>query len=423
MAETEVAIVGSGPNALSLATHLRGMGVEFRIFGPPMKFWKDMPRGINLKSFAYATNVYVPRPLARGSSFPEWCRARGLEDFEPCTMASFAQYGLWMADRFVPGIEPVQVTRVSDEGPRGYEVLLANGERFRARRVVCATGLSHMAHVPEVLVGLPAGLVTHTSEHSDYAGFRGRTVAVIGAGASAIEAGALLHEAGATPEILVRDDEVVFHPRLDPDRPWTQRLYKPLSVLGPGKKNRFFEEFPYVLHFLPTARRLRFVKGYLGPAAPWWITDRVRGIVPISVRTSVRQAQPRGNGLRLTLEQDGKTRTLDVDCVVAGTGFVTDVDRLGYLDARLRARIRRIEKAPALSLRFESSARGLYFMGPIVAPSFGPLFRFVCGAKYAAPSIAVGLAGPVRAARAAARGLLAGRARQRDLEVSSETVT
>jgi thioredoxin reductase len=400
--DSDVIIVGSGPYALSLAAHLRARRVDFRIFGPPMKFWCDMPVTINLKSFAHATSVYVPRSLARGTSFPEWCRARGLEDFEPCSMESFARYGLWITDRYVPGIEPVMVSRVS--GSNGaFLVDLANGERLRARRVVCATGLAHLAHIPEVLRGLPAGLVSHTSEHSDYAHFQGRRVAVIGAGASAVEAGALVHEAGGKPVILVREREVIFHGRLDVNRPWLERLRKPISVLGPGKKNRLLEELPLALYFVPRARRVRFVKGYLGPAAPWWITDRVRDIVPIEARTTVTAAQPHGDGVRLTLSRDGETRTLDVDHVVAGTGFVADVDRLSYLDATLRGRIRRVEEAPALSMHFESSARGLYFLGPIAALCFGPLFRFVCGAKYTAPTVARHLAGPLAAGVGVAR--------------------
>ena len=402
--DVEVAIVGSGPNAVSLAAHLRASGIDFRIFGPPMKFWRDMPRGINLKSFAHATNVYVPRSLAAGTSFPEWCRARSLEDFEPCTMESFATYGQWMADRFVPSLEPVEVRRVSPDASGRFLVTLATGEELRARKVVCATGLAGLAHLPEALRGLPPGLVSHTSEHADYATFRGQTVAVIGAGASAVEAGALVLEAGGKPEILVRAAEVVFHGRLDVNRPWFERLRKPISVLGPGKKNRFFEEFPLALFFVPASRRLRFVKNYLGPAAPWWITDRVRGKVPLSVGTTVTSAEAYRDGVRLVLSREGRPpRVLDVDRVVAGTGFVSDVDRLGYLDPTLRARIGRIERAPALSMHFESSVRGLYFMGPIVAFRFGPLFRFVCGAKYAAPAVARALVGPLRGTRAAAR--------------------
>src|ERR1700723_3715475 len=111
--ETDVAIVGAGPYALALAAQLRARGVDFRVFGPPMKFWRDMPLGLNLKSLAFATSIYVPE---KGHSFPEWCRARKLEDHEPCTMGSFAAYGMDMQGRFVPDLEPVEVTRVAQVG-------------------------------------------------------------------------------------------------------------------------------------------------------------------------------------------------------------------------------------------------------------------------------------------------------------------
>jgi thioredoxin reductase len=399
--ETDVAIVGSGPNALSLAAHLQDRGVERRIFGPPMRFWRDMPAGINLKSFAHATNVFVP---VNGIKFPAWCRARGLEDFEPCSMESFAAYGMWMVERFVPDIEPVEVSRVSVDRSGYFELTLANEERLRARRVVFATGLSRLAFTPEVLSALPRELVSHTFDLSDYSPFRGKTVAVLGAGASAIEAGALVHEAGGSVQILVREAEAIFHDRIKPNRTLLDRLHKPISVLGPGKKNRIMEALPLALHFVPERRRLRFVKGYLGPAAPWWIMSRVQGVVPISVTTTVVAAELHGGQVRLTLEEPGRAdRTLDVDHVIAGTGYSSDVDRLSYLDEELRGRIRRVERAPLLSMNFESSVPGAYFVGPITALCFGPLFRFVAGAKYAAPALARHLAGPRRAMVSALR--------------------
>jgi hypothetical protein len=45
-----------------------------------------------------------------------------------------------------------------------------------------------------------------------------------------------------------------------------------------------------------------------------------------------------------------------------------------------------------LSMNFESSVPGAYFVGPVAALSFGPLFRFVCGAEFAAPALARHLA-------------------------------
>jgi thioredoxin reductase len=399
--ESDVVIVGSGPYALSLAAQLRARRVDFRIFGPPMKFWRDMPRGINLKSFAFATNIYVG---AKGYTFPEWCRAQGLEDFEPCTMASFAAYGTWMKDRFVSSLEPVEVSRVSIGGGGGFEIALADEGRVRARRVVFATGLTHLAYVPDVLSGFPPELVSHTFDHSDYSRFRGKEVAILGAGASAIEAGALVHENGGSARILVREDEALFSDKLGAKRSLYHRLRYPNSVIGPGMKSRIMQTIPLAVHFIPERQRIRLVKNHLGPAAPWWIKDRVIGHVPILVKTAVAGAERMGNRVRLRVREAGQSeRTLEVDHVIAGTGYVPDVDRLTYLDDDLRRRLRRVERGPALSMNFESSVRGAYFIGPVAALSFGPLFRFVAGAEYAAPALARHLAGPVRRMTTAVR--------------------
>ena len=71
-ASTQVAVIATGPNGLSVATHLRHRGLDVRAFGSPMSFWLRMPATINLKSFAWATNVAAPRPHF---TYPEYCRS------------------------------------------------------------------------------------------------------------------------------------------------------------------------------------------------------------------------------------------------------------------------------------------------------------------------------------------------------------
>lgn len=389
--DCDVLIVGAGPYGLSLATQLRARGVDARIVGQPMKFWRDMPVGVQLKSLAFATNIYVPEA---GYSFPEWCRQRGLEDFEPCTMQSYAAYGVWMQERFVPDVDDTLVTNVS-AASTGFEVTLADGRRLSARRVVFATGLSNLARMPDVLAGLPPELAVHTSCLPDYSIFRGKEIAVIGAGASAIEAGAFVNEAGGSSQVLVRGGRVVFHGRSDRVRPLRERIREPMSVLGTGRKNWALQHVPLAVHFLPEAKRVGFVKRYAGPASPWWIKDRVDGKVTIRSKTEVVRARPVGDRVELTLRTEDSERHLVVDGVIAGTGYDADIDRLPYLDSALRARIRRTERAPALSMNFESSVRGLYFVGPLSAMSFGPLFRFVAGADYSVRALARHLGGPL----------------------------
>ena len=404
---TDVAVIGAGPYGLSIASNLREGGVDFRVFGTPMKFWLTMPPTLNLKSFAFATSIHVPRP---SFTFPDYCRANGLEDFEPCTMECFAAYGLWLQRKIVPDVEDVEVASVrARDGD--FEVTLATGDRFKARRVVIAVGLTHFAHMPEPLAGLPRELVSHTSDHRYFDAFKGKEVAVLGRGASALEAATLLHEAGARPVVLARGPQVVFHTKFDRGRPLRERILQPNSVLGPGRKSWVLENFPTMLHYVPDARRVRFTRNHLGPAGPWWLHDRFRGNVAVRTRCTVVRAEAKGGRVQLGVREDGEERALEFDHVVAGTGFVVDVDRLPFLDPVLRSRVRRIERAPALSRHFETSVPGLFFVGTASAYSFGPLMRFVCGTTITSPIVAkrvmTGLRGSPVFARLAS--LVAGR--------------
>ena len=387
------AVIGAGPYGLSVAAHLQARGITARVFGAPMTFWRAMPASINLKSFAFATSVYTPRP---GFTFPEYCRARGLEDLEPCTMACFAEYGLWAQRELVPQLEPTDVVDVRLAADGTFELRLATGESVLAGAVVVATGLSHFAWTPPVLAHLPSNLVSHSSIHTVFDAFAGKDVAVIGGGASAVETATILLESGARPLLLVRETELVFHDKFDPNRGWRERLRFPNSVLGPGRKSWVLEHFPLLLHHVPERRRVRFTRNYLGPAGPWWLRERFHGKVTYRLGASVVQARPAHGGSRVELEilerggsgEDTRTSTQTFDHVIAGTGFEVDVDALPFLDAPLRQRVRRVDRAPALSSHFESSVQGLYFVGPSAALSFGPLFRFVTGAEIAAPRVA-----------------------------------
>jgi NADPH-dependent 2,4-dienoyl-CoA reductase/sulfur reductase-like enzyme len=390
---TEVAIVGAGPYGLSLAAYLRERGIVFRIFGSPMTFWLGMPATIQLKSFAFATNIFVPRPHF---TFPEYCRSRGLEDSEPCSMASFAAYGLWVQRELLPEVEAVDVTDVRARGGH-FDLTLRDGSLCRARCVVVATGLSGFAYLPDVLTRLPAGRVSHSSEHVEYSKFAGEEVAVVGAGASALETATMLLEAGARPLLLARSSAIVFHTKMNPRRSLLERLRNPNSVLGPGRKSWALQHFPALVHYVPEARRVRFTRSYLGPSGPWWLHDRFRDKVPFRLESRVVGAEAKGERVSLQVSEKGEApRALEVDHVIAGTGYEVDVDRIPFLDPDLRARLRRVSRAPALSRHFESSVPGLYFVGAASAFSFGPLLRFVAGAAYASPTVTKHIATTLR---------------------------
>ena len=87
-----------------------------------------------------------------------------------------------------------------------------------------------------------------------------------------------------------------------------------------------------------------------------------------------------------------------VDHVIAGSGYVIDVERLDFLHPKLRSAIQCLERAPRLNATFEASVPGLHVIGPASAMSFGPLFRFVVGAEYTARTVSAHLASQVSSA-------------------------
>jgi hypothetical protein len=380
---TAVAIIGAGPYALSLAAHLAARQVDHRIFGSAMRFWETIARAGDqraLKSFCFGTNLSSP---ADGLSFADYNRARGLETFEPCSMPNFFDYGRWFQASAVPWLEDLQVQRVRRVDD-GYELELSDGSRCRAARVVVATGLALCEHVPDELAALGPDRLVHTSAITRFADFQGRDVAVVGAGQSALEAAALLHEAGARPRLFVREAVVEWNTQVPRRRSLWRRLRSPLSALGSGPRAWLLSNFPGAIRHAPDGWRTAFVQRHLPPAGAWWLRPRVEGVVPIERGTVVQSAvrTPTGVSLRVRHADGAGEREWLADHVVAGTGFVLSVDRLTFLDAELRESVRRLQAAPALDGRFQSSVPGLYFIGPLSALTFGPLFRFVAGVDH-----------------------------------------
>jgi len=382
----EVAIIGAGPNGLGLATYLHHYGVAHRIFGSPMQTWRDMPQNMNLKSLGFATTI--PTPDGR-RTFPEYCRANGLEDYEPIAFATFAQYGLELQRDRVPYVEGTLVTDLRRSGEQ-FVLSLATGERVIARRVVIAVGLTYFPRVPDVLAGLPSDRVSHTWGPKNFNAFADKAVLVVGGGSSALETAVLLHEHGAHVQVLARS-RVNWGGRglRDSQRNWIDRLRVPISSLGHGRENWVLQHVPWLMHYVPADKRIAFTRRHLGPAPAWWLRERVDGKFDIRVNSLIQQAQVKGDKVTLRVHEAGVGEyEVVADHVIAGTGYQVDVDRVTFIDKDLAGQIERVDRAPKLSRHFQSSVPGLYFLGPVAALSFGPLVRFVAGAEFSVSVLA-----------------------------------
>lgn len=390
MAEScEIVVIGAGPYGLSIAAHLTACKIPYRIFGKAMETWAtQMPKGMLLKSDGFATSLYDP---TRSFTFERYCRDRNIPYADlgtPPRLADFVDYGRAFQRRLAPHLEEATVESLEYDGSR-YRLRLETGDRCAARAVVVAAGISHFAALPKALSDLPQDLVTHTSQHHDLGAFKGRKVAVIGAGASAADVAGLLHEAGAEAHLITRRSVIPFHDKMRLPRPLYDRLRRPASKIGPSWKSVLFTRFPYLFRRLPEETRLRIARTYLGPAPGYFMRDRVIGRVAVHYGLQAVQAKPNAGGVLLTLaSESGETREFQADHVICGTGYRPELARLPFLDDALVSRIDAVQGTPILSANFESSMPGLYFVGAIATNTFGPVLRFACGAEFAAPRVA-----------------------------------
>src|ERR1700759_3498498 len=134
---TRTVIIGAGPYGLSLAAPLLSRGVPFRIFGKPMETWAtQMPEGMKLKSDGFASNLF---PGSGSFTLEQFCTETGRPyhpTHHPVALEDFIAYGREFAQRFVPDLEPRQVTLIESiestpTGPR-FLVHLDDGETVLA---------------------------------------------------------------------------------------------------------------------------------------------------------------------------------------------------------------------------------------------------------------------------------------------------
>ncbi len=391
---TQVAIVGAGPYGLSIAAHLRSLGISYRIFGTPLDTWRrHMPAGMALKSDGFASNLSDPD--GKGT-LANYCAERGIP-YHATNLAvsldTFCEYALDFQQRFVPDLEDRQVVSVDKVGDR-FSLALDDGETLRADYVIGAMGITHFAQVPEQLAHLPEELASHSSAHHDLSKFAGREVTVIGAGASAVDVATLLSEAGAKTTLVTRRDSLRF---ASPPSPGTrsawQRIKHPSTGLGPGWRSWFCQNTPYLFRFLPGNARLLIIRRHLGPFSAGTMKSRFEAGVTVTPQANIEKAAEENGRVRLVLlGRDGTRTEVLTDHVIAATGYSPDVSRLRFLSESLRRSIRTHGRMPMVNGGFESSVPGLYFVGPPAVDSFCPLMRFMVGAEYVAPLVARRLA-------------------------------
>jgi hypothetical protein len=335
-----------------------------------------------LKSEPYGSDMSCPQAGYDLAGYSRAERIEGIERGTPLSIERFLDYADWYVKQLVPDVNDLTVMEIKAVNS-GFQVAFADAEPVAARNVVIATGVLPHFYIPAELSGLPSELVSPTADHHRFEEFRGRRVAVVGGGSSALEVAALLHEAGGEVQLVVRG----------PNSPiWGSRAL-PLTPLVRLRNNKLCEGWkcplwnsPAAFRRLPQDMRVEKARTVLGPLGAWWLRDRVEGVIEVLGKTQVRGAEPSGGGVRLLLDGPGRS-SLEVDHVISGSGFRIDLTRLAYLPEELRARIATLGGYPVLTRASESTVPGLYFVGAPAAFGLGPSMRFIAGTHNVAPQL------------------------------------
>jgi len=385
----DLAIIGAGPYGLTLAAHLQGAGLRFRVFGKTMESWKHrMPPGMLLKSHAWSSCLYHPEGKL---TLEEFCRREGL-DYAPTMLTPlevFASYGDAFQKSFAPEVAEKNAVNIA-AAPGGFRVALDDGETVTAKRVVLAVGVHPFSYVPDELATLPPAAVSHSADYGPLESLDGREVIVVGAGASATNLVALLHERGVPASLVARASKLDFAgPPGRFHRPLLRRVVRPRSGIGAGWLLWACSNAPWLFHEAPGGLRRYVVRHTLGPLGGSPMRERLIGKLPVRLGWDIERADFAKGRVELRLRnRRGETQVIAADHVVAATGFRVDIERLAFLDPNLRRRIRTVGGAPVLSRDYETSAPGLHVIGPASADSFGPVARFVFGAYHPARRLA-----------------------------------
>ena len=376
-AHCEVAVIGAGPYGLSAAAHLKAKGISVRVFGEPMEFWaQKMPEGMLLRSPRVASNISDPES---GFTLEAYEAASSQQPRAPLPLDTFVEYGKWFRHQLESEIDRRKVARVEPD-EQGFRLILEDNDVVRCGRVVVAAGIGPFKKKPSVFEGFSPRLVSHCYEGRDVRKFAGKRVVVIGAGQSALESAALLHEAGAQVEVIVREAEIRWigkHKWLHAMGPISKMLYSKHDV-GPIGISRLVA-YPKLMSHVPVKLRDKIRTRAVRPAGAPWLIGRLAQ-VKFTTGRCVTNAAMIDEQLNLSLN-DGTERR--VDHVLLGTGYSVDISRYDFLPPDLIRQVKQFDGYPRLGRGFRSSVPGLHFIGATAARSFGPLLYFVAGTEFA----------------------------------------
>lgn len=378
MRSVELLIVGAGPFGLAMAAQAQADGVDYRVVGKPMDFWrKNMPTGMFLRSdcdwHLDPTGVHtVEAFLATRGQTPA--------DVEPLSLEFYLDYTRWFQTQKGLVIEPLLVERL-DGSSDGFRAQMGNGETVHARNVVLALGFGNFAHIPANLAALlPSGRYAHSKDLVDFAPLKGKRVLIIGGRQSAFESAALLREAGAAHvHICYRHPTPRFEPA---DWGRANRIVAGLADNPTWFRDLNDEGKAEINHWFWTEGRLKL--------EPWLWPRLDHPEISLWPETNLAGCVEQADGSLAVRLDSGVEFTADQ--VLFATGYQVEMDRIPLLAAgNLLAELATTNGHPRLDETMQTNIPGLFVTSIPAVQDFGLFFGFTISARLSAQLMGRGI--------------------------------
>jgi len=373
MAErTDLLVIGAGPYAYSAATCARDHGIDTRVVGLPMSFWREqMPADMYLRS---GPDWHLD--TAGEHTFAAFFEDRGLSRAEndPVPIGVFLDHTDWFREQKGFDVEERLVDTLEADGAGAFAATMEDGTTITAEKVLAAPGIRHFVALPAWHEGVPEHRRAHTCDLVDFDALAGARVVVVGGRQSAYEWSALLCDHGAASVDVVHRHPAPAFERVSWEfvNPYVEQT---LAQRGWWRSLSADEQRAIALEFWQVGRLT------LEP----WLTPRLRpDVVTVHASCEVVDVEEGDEATVLGLTDGSR---LTADFVVFASGYRADIGRVPYLEPVLDT-LAVTDGFPRLSEGFETSVPGLFITGFASTRDFGPFYGFTKGCPSSA-SLAV----------------------------------
>jgi FAD-dependent urate hydroxylase len=366
-ARTDLLVIGAGPYACSAAAFARDNGIDTRVVGRPMSFWRDhMPAGMYLRS---GPDWHLD--AAGEHTFAAYFEDRGLrpEQVDPIPIGVFLDYTDWFRRRKGFDVDDRLVAELSTVDG-GFMATLDDGATITADTVLAAPGVRHFVNLPDWHAEVPSARRGHTSDIVSFDGFAGARVVIIGGRQSAYEWAALLCEHGA-------EHVDVVHRHAVPDFAKVSWAFVDGCIESTLAQRGWWRRLPAERQQAISQTFWRVGRLTL---EPWLVPRMAPDVVTPHPGTEVTGVAAGGVEVTLTLSNG---TALTADHVVFASGYRADLASVPYL-AGVLDRVSVTDGYPDLTEGFETSLAGLYVTGFASTRDFGPFYGFTAGCPSAA---------------------------------------